>query len=391
MRCAYCGVNNPIQNKICFACHRSLSEETNNANPSSDVDLQSAPRIHRFSFLGNLFTRIQLSKANLKEKKEAWNLRYGLLSRAWLAGWLSLFPGLGQLYNGQKLKALVLFLSFTGLLTTIYITIYQYISNWFLYGVFILIAYSFMDAFICNLTIHHKQNITTRQKISVVFYGLFLFGTTLMIGQWVLYPAFRFVYMNNNNLHPFIQRSDRILVNRIPYWFHEPKRGDIVWYKTGEFVAIDYPGKDITGELIENRYIFTNGSNMEKILALPGETILFSNKTIYINDKPLPAEYYPLVFDVYPNGFKYTLPSDSYFMLMSRIPKFGDTISDSVIRHGIFGLFPNMDATAVMEPHKAIIRDTKNWLKACVIQRDMIIGKSWLIYDPPPRRRFLDK
>ena len=55
-----------------------------------------------------------------------------------------------------------------------------------------------------------------------------------MIGQWVLYPAFRFVYMNNNNLHPFIQRSDRILVNRIPYWFHEPKRGDIVWYKTGE-------------------------------------------------------------------------------------------------------------------------------------------------------------
>lgn len=365
MLCRQCGINNPESNKVCFHCKSPLI-----ALEDLKIDTHLKENHAQFRAVKNTALRFQLIKDTLVRSIQFLNHQHQFLKRPWLAAWLSVIPGLGQIYNGQLFKAFPFLFSFITLVTLFVIYIKQDISNWLLYAACGVIIIAFMDAFVTSIIKNQRGTVSKRQFFSLFFYGLFLMGFTLLMLQWYAHGLFQLTHINNDALSPYFQAGDYVCVNRCAYWFKNPQRGDIVFYAPDTtFEAEDTQG---------NLYIIGADNAIERIIGLPGETVEFKNGIILINGTPLPQETYPLVTTSMPGFLKTTLSNDQYFILQSVVPQPGDSVSDKFF----------MAIGGIPAHHNAHISDEENWLKASVIPRKKFIGKPWFIYDPPSRRRF---
>lgn len=91
-----------------------------------------------------------------------------------------------------------------------------------------------------------------------------------------------------------IMTGDRILALRTAYWFDEPEAGDIVVFR--------YPD-DETGETL---YV-------KRIIGTPGDTVLVTGGTVFVNGKALREEY---IAEVTLGEYgPYTVPEGCYFMM----------------------------------------------------------------------------
>ena len=140
--------------------------------------------------------------------------------------------------------------------------------------------------------------------------------------------------------------SDRVLANRFIYRFRDPKRGEIVVFKTPDAAKIKCGA---------------GGTFVKRIIGLPGEKlqvrVIRGNGYVFINGRRLNEPYiqpirrtqasqYP------PGGGAFTVPKDNYFMM-------GDNRSASC--------------------------DSRFW---GTVPRGNIIGKVFLTYWPPNRLSF---
>lgn len=83
--------------------------------------------------------------------------------------------------------------------------------------------------------------------------------------RYILIP----IQVTGISMEPTYHDGKVNFVNRLAYWRHEPRRGDVV--------GIRIPGY---------RVMF-----LKRIIALPGETIAIKKGTVLINGKPLPEPY----------------------------------------------------------------------------------------------------
>ncbi|RYM05783.1 signal peptidase I [Sporolactobacillus sp. THM7-7] len=82
---------------------------------------------------------------------------------------------------------------------------------------------------------------------------------TFLIGNYVV---------DGPSMEPALQDGDRLLVNKLDYTFHEPKRFDVVIFhatKTDDYV--------------------------KRVIGLPGDTIRYANDQLYVNDKPIKESF----------------------------------------------------------------------------------------------------
>ena len=70
-----------------------------------------------------------------------------------------------------------------------------------------------------------------------------------------------------------LQDGDRVLVNRMSYRLHDPRRGDVVVLK--RFDSPTTPERDL----------------IKRVVALEGERVRFTDCVVYINDQPLTEPY----------------------------------------------------------------------------------------------------
>jgi len=105
------------------------------------------------------------------------------------------------------------------------------------------------------------------------------FGLALLIKTFLLQAFF----IPSESMVPTLQVGDRVLVNKLVYRIHEPRRGDII-------VFIENPGahKSFWGRV---RSFFTEGLGVTKpasrdfikrVIGLPGETIQITNGVVNI-------------------------------------------------------------------------------------------------------------
>lgn len=90
----------------------------------------------------------------------------------------------------------------------------------------------------------------------------------LAVFKFVLLP----IRVEGVSMLPNYKENAVNFVNRLPYWFHEPQRGDVV--------AIRLAGKHVM--------------YLKRIIALPGETIAFRQGQVWINGHPLDEPYLKL-------------------------------------------------------------------------------------------------
>jgi signal peptidase I len=138
------------------------------------------------------------------------------------------------------------------------------------------------------------------------------------------------VRVDGFSMNPTLQNGEYILVNRLAYKTGEPNRGDIIVFS---FPADE--GQDL----------------IKRVIGLPGETIKIGDGMVTINDQELQEPYIaqdPLYFG------EWTVPDGYLFVL-------GDNRNDS--------------------------RDSHQW---GLLPLENVIGKSVLIYWPPPEWKIIN-
>ncbi len=108
-------------------------------------------------------------------------------------------------------------------------------------------------------------------------------GLVLAVKAWVVNPY----RIPSSSMEPTLRcarpangcessSSDRVLANRLVYRFRDPRRGDIVVFRT--------PPKALTE-------CGAGGTYVKRLIALPGETWSEHDGTVYIDGKPLKEPY----------------------------------------------------------------------------------------------------
>lgn len=118
----------------------------------------------------------------------------------------------------------------------------------------------------------------------LLIYAFIAFVCIFVIPRYVIQRT----YVSGESMESTLQSEDHILVEKVSYYFHEPKRFDIVVFepyadKTEEEYAAEYRVKD--GEKQKEYYV-------KRVIGLPGETIQIVDSAIYIDGKPLTDDHY---------------------------------------------------------------------------------------------------
>lgn len=112
--------------------------------------------------------------------------------------------------------------------------------------------------------------------------------------------------VKGSSMEPNFHNNEYILTDKISYRFTEPKRGEVVIFKSPKNPEVDY---------------------IKRIIGLPSEQVKIQNGSVYINDKKLGEPYLEETTILYPGSFmqegvEITIPSNEYFV-------FGDNRSHS--------------------------------------------------------------
>ena len=112
-------------------------------------------------------------------------------------------------------------------------------------------------------------------------------------------------WIPSGSMEPTLDIGDRIVVNKVPYHFREPKRMEILVFRQ----VSSYAGqkKDL----------------IKRLVGLPGETLEVRDGIVSINGAPL-EEKHPLFQDFADFG-PVTIPADSYFVMGDNRPASADS------------------------------------------------------------------
>ncbi len=126
------------------------------------------------------------------------------------------------------------------------------------------------------------------------------------------------------SMEPNLHHGQYLVVSKATYWFHPPRRGDVIVFHSPQ-----NPDQDI----------------IKRVIALPGETVEIKEGKVYINGTPLEEPY--IAEEPFYNFPPQYVPEDSYFVL-------GDNRNHSSDSH-VWGVVPE----------------------------ENIVGKAWICYWPP--------
>lgn len=154
--------------------------------------------------------------------------------------------------------------------------------------------------------------------------------TILLAGLMFLLvrSAFQNFRVQGDSMNPTLHNDQYVLVDKAEYWFHAPRRGDVVVFQA---VPADNPGRDF----------------IKRVIAQPGDTVAIRGGRVYVNGRSL-HESYILALPSNPFAAR-RVPKNSYFVL-------GDNRNNSF--------------------------DSSRWPRTPWLNRKYIIGRAWISYWP---------
>jgi signal peptidase I len=190
--------------------------------------------------------------------------------------------------------------------------------------------------------------------------GLILMALVLAILiKTFLFQAF---FIPSASMEKTLNVGDRVLVTKIPYYFGDPKRGDIIVFSEPD------PQKQQERGLIGGALHWLaqgigvakpdNPDYIKRVIGVPGDTVSAKGGKVYVNGIPI-TEPYLTQKTSFPTDVKVHVPEGMYFVL-------GDNRSNSQdSRYGL-GVSPNGGQYGF-------------------IPRDKIVGRAFVIVWPPGR------
>lgn len=361
--CPNCGFHNLDDNQRCLKCNSILTHS---------YKVKTTEYTKRSTLLNILPVKISQLFYMIKRFFECPLPQCFDYKQPWLAGGLSLIPGVGQLYNKQPKKAAFFITYFIIVLTAVILTITHPYSNIIITGFVCLILYFFNDGVITAIKIN-EGIWTIRNALATYFYLMFAIGVIYLCLQYLTIPLFILVSVRNSELRPHLEQFDKVLVEKMSYHFRSPQRGEIVYYDPKKFV-IEIPGGEVEESSI---FVVDMKTNFERVIGMPGESVEWENGKFYVNEKELDKKYYPLNINNLLDHLKFDIPQDTYLILITYSPR------DDLLNP--FAAFGQENQLPPLRQEGLIIKDS--FFEANLVHKDEIIGRAYCIYDPPIRRK----
>ncbi len=164
-------------------------------------------------------------------------------------------------------------------------------------------------------------------------------------------------YIPSPSMHPTLVENDRVLVNRLVYRFHPPRRGDVIVFENPHpKPGHPNPFTAFVHWLGQGLGIAQGGRDkdfIKRVIGLPGDTVEIHRGTVFVNGVPLKEPYLSPVKDLGSFG-PYHVPAGSLFVM-------GDNRTDSDDSRGSLGYIP----------------------------LDRVVGRAFVIVWPPSRWRLI--
>jgi signal peptidase I len=173
-------------------------------------------------------------------------------------------------------------------------------------------------------------------------------------------------YIPSPSMDPTLQRNDRVLVSKIPYYLGDPERGDVIVFSEPDPKNNAGTERGVVGGALHWLWEKIGVQQpdhedyIKRVIGLPGDTVIAKDGKVYVNGERL-AEPYVHRPTVWPSGVgKITVPDGMLFVM-------GDNRSNSLdSRYGL----------GVRDPKQGGVG---------FIPVDKVIGKAFVIVWPVDR------
>jgi len=152
--------------------------------------------------------------------------------------------------------------------------------------------------------------------------------------------VFQVFEIEGSSMEPSFYNNEYLLIEKISYRVHPPRRGDVVVFKYPNDQQVNY---------------------IKRIIGLPGESVRVEGGKVFVNGQSLTEAYLPPNEQTLVNGtidrpYEVTLATDQYFMMgdnrehSSDSRNWGPLAKDLIIGRTSIVIFPHQDVTAVASP-----------------------------------------
>ena len=162
--------------------------------------------------------------------------------------------------------------------------------------------------------------------------GLVLMAFVLaLVIRTFLFQAF---FIPSPSMEPTLIKGDRVLVNKIPYYFHDPRRGDIVVFENPNPDAV--PDRGLVSGFFHWLFLGLgvqqpeNEDFIKRVIGVPGDNVQGKHGFVYVNGEKIDEPY--LTQETQPFD-KVTVPEGKLFVM-------GDNRGNSLDSRFTLGFVP---------------------------------------------------
>jgi signal peptidase I len=102
-------------------------------------------------------------------------------------------------------------------------------------------------------------------------------------------------FIPSGSMEPTLLPGDRVLVLKVPYYFHDPRRGDIIVFEDPD--PTDQPDRGAVGGFFH--WMFEglgvqrpdNEDFIKRVIGVPGDTVFAKDGQVFVNDQPIDEPY----------------------------------------------------------------------------------------------------
>jgi signal peptidase I len=164
---------------------------------------------------------------------------------------------------------------------------------------------------------------------------LMAFALALLIKMFLIQAFF----IPSGSMVPTLEPGDRVLVVKVPYWFGDPHRGDIIVFRKTDKLGTAEPDRGVVGGVLDwlgeglGFQPPAHPDYIKRVIGLPGDVVWANKGEVFVNGRSIEEPYLGQRTDDFD---KTTVPEGKLFVM-------GDNRSNSLDSRGGLGFVPIQD------------------------------------------------